>query len=151
MSTDSRPGSRASLAFLGLGAMGARMSSRLADEGFPLVVWNRSAGPASELAQREGIDEASDPAEAFRSAEVIHSMLANDAAVLAVFDDALLAAAPAGRVHVNHATVSPETAATLAERHARHGVGYVSAPCWVDRRSPRRARCSSSRRASLRA
>lgn len=126
--TSHAEGDRGTLAFLGLGAMGAGMSSRLADEGFPLVVWNRSAGPAAELAQRDGIHEASGPAEAFASAEVVHSMLANDAAVLAVFDDELLAAAPAGRVHVNHATVSPATAATLAERHARHGVGYVSAP-----------------------
>ncbi|WP_082514765.1 NAD(P)-dependent oxidoreductase [Yonghaparkia sp. Root332] len=118
----------AAVAFLGLGAMGAAMSSRLADEGFAVSVWNRSDGPAAELAQRDGIQVVSGPAEAFASAEVVHSMLANDAAVLAVFDDALLDAAPAGRVHVNHATVAPQTAATLAERHARHGVGYVSAP-----------------------
>lgn len=130
ISTDTRPaaGSRGPAGFLGLGAMGAGMSTRLADEGFALAVWNRSAGPAAELAARSGIRAVESPAEAFADAAVVHSMLANDAAVLAVFDDALLAGIPAGRVHVNHATVSPETAAALAERHARHGVGYVSAP-----------------------
>lgn len=123
-----RAGYARTLGFLGLGAMGAGMATRLADEGFALAVWNRSAGPAAELAQRDGIDAVAEPAEAFDAATVVHSMLANDDAALAVFDEALLAGAPAGRVHVNHATVSPETAATLAERHARHGVGYVSAP-----------------------
>ena len=57
--TSHAEGDRDTLAFLGLGAMGAGMSSRLADEGFPLVVWNRSAGPAADLPQRDGIDEAS--------------------------------------------------------------------------------------------
>jgi len=64
----------------------------------------------------------------FAEAPVVHSMLADDAAVLSVLDDRLLAAAPAGRVHVNHATISPAAASELADRHARHGVGYVQAP-----------------------
>lgn len=116
------------LAFLGLGAMGAGMAARLADQGFAVTVWNRSAGPAEELASTAGVATVATPLAAFEAAPVVHSMLANDAAVLDVFSDAVLAAAPEGRVHVNHATVSPETAATLAERHARHGVRYVSAP-----------------------
>jgi 3-hydroxyisobutyrate dehydrogenase-like beta-hydroxyacid dehydrogenase len=115
-------------AFLGLGAMGAAMATRLADQGFELTVWNRSAAAAQSLAVRAEISAVSDPSEAMANARLVHSMLANDAAVLDVFTDDLLSRAHPGSVHVNHATVSPATAAALAERHSRHGVGYVSAP-----------------------
>lgn len=114
--------------FLGLGAMGRGMAERLVDEGIGVTAWNRSPGPAVELAGRLGTSAASSPDSVFADAEIVHSMLADDEAVLAVFDDRLLAAVPAGRVHVNHATISPAAAAELAERHARHGVGYVQAP-----------------------
>ena len=114
--------------FLGLGAMGRGMVERLVDEGFHVTAWNRSGGPADELAARLGTRAAPTPSAVFDDATVVHSMLADDAAVLAVFDDELLSAVPAGRVHVNHATISPAAASELAERHARHGVGYVQAP-----------------------
>lgn len=114
--------------FLGLGAMGRGMVERLVAEGFRVTAWNRSGGPADELAERLGIRAAPTPSAVFADATVVHTMLADDAAVLAVFDDELLSAVPAGRVHVNHATISPAAAAELAGRHARHGVGYVQAP-----------------------
>jgi 3-hydroxyisobutyrate dehydrogenase-like beta-hydroxyacid dehydrogenase len=114
--------------FLGLGAMGRGMVERLAGEGFAVTAWNRSPGPAAELSDRLGTTPAPTPQAVFADAEIVHSMLADDAAALSVFDDALLASVPAGRVHVNHATISPAAASELAERHARHGVGYVQAP-----------------------
>ncbi len=118
----------ASVAFLGLGAMGAGMVSRLLDEGYAVTVWNRSQPAVDALVVREGVGVAATPAAAFEACELVHSMLADDAALLAVFDDELLASVPAGRVHINHATISPAAAHELAERHARHGVGYVQAP-----------------------
>ena len=114
--------------FLGLGAMGRGMVERLVDEGVRTIAWNRSPGPAAELAERLGTVAAESPDAVFAEARVVHSMLADDDAVLAVFDDELLGVVPDGRVHVNHATISPTAASELAERHARHGVGYVQAP-----------------------
>lgn len=117
------------VAFLGLGAMGRGMTLRLVDQGYRVLAWNRSAAVADELAAgHDAVERAGSVAEAFAGASVVHSMLTDDAVVLAVFSDELLAGIPAGRVHVNHATISPAAAAELAERHARHGVGYVSAP-----------------------
>ncbi|MGR0220663.1 NAD(P)-dependent oxidoreductase [Agromyces sp. ZXT2-6] len=116
------------MGFVGLGAMGRGMTERLVSEGFGVTAWNRSPGPAVELADRLGTTAAPTPEAVFAAAPVVHSMLADDAALLSVFDDGLLAAVPAGRVHVNHATISPAAANELAERHARHGVGYVQAP-----------------------
>ncbi|MBX9472618.1 NAD(P)-dependent oxidoreductase [Microcella sp.] len=117
-----------SVGFLGLGAMGTGMVSRLLDEGFSVTIWNRSAPAVDALRVRDGVVVADSPAAAFATCAIVHSMLADDSALLAVFDDELLAAVPSGRVHVNHATISPAAAGELAERHARHGVGYVQAP-----------------------
>lgn len=117
------------IGFLGLGAMGRGMTARLVDQGYAVLAWNRSAEPAEQLAaEHAAVTRADTVAAAFAGANVVHSMLTDDAVVLAVFSDELLAGIPAGRVHVNHATISPAAAAELAERHARHGVGYVSAP-----------------------
>ena len=56
------------------------------------------------------------------------SILAHDAAFRAVFTPDVLAAAPAGCVHANMATVSVEAAGEFAAAHAAAGVGYVAAP-----------------------
>lgn len=118
-----------SVAFLGLGAMGRGMTARLVEQGYRVRVWNRSAAAAEQLASEySAVEHVDSVAAAFAVEPVVHSMLTDDAVVLSVFSDELLAAVPAGRVHVNHATISPAAAAELAERHARHGVGYVSAP-----------------------
>ncbi len=116
------------MAFLGLGAMGAGMVARLLDQGYDITVWNRSPEPAEQLTRHDHIDRAESVVGAFSARSVVHSMLTDDRVVLAVFSDDLLAAVPPGRVHVNHATISPAAAQELAERHARHGVGYVTAP-----------------------
>lgn len=116
------------VAFLGLGAMGSAMTERLLDEGYAVTVWNRSASPAERFAERDGVDLVDTVADAFIARTIVHSMLTDDRVMLDVFSDELLGAVPAGRVHVSHATISPAAAADLAERHARHGVGYVSAP-----------------------
>jgi len=126
--TEAQSEHRNPLGFLGLGAMGAAMSSRLLDEGFAVTVWNRSPEPAVQISRREGAARADAIVDVFAAAPVVHSMFSDDRVVLDLFDDALLASLPPGRVHVNHATISATTAAELAERHARHGVGYVTAP-----------------------
>lgn len=117
-----------SVAFLGLGAMGQGMVQRLLEQGYAVTVWNRSPQAAEKVAGQPHVTVAESVAEAFDRESVIHSMLADDASVLAVFSDELLSHVPSGRVHINHATVSPDAAAALAERHVRHGVGYVQAP-----------------------
>jgi len=111
--------------FIGLGTMGAGMARRLVDAGHHVRVWNRSRA-ASEPLVAAGAQAVDSPAEAL-GAGVAFSMLANDKAVDAVFSDETLSHAD-GAVHVNMATVSLETARTLAARHERFGVSYAAAP-----------------------
>lgn len=113
--------------FIGLGAMGSAMASNLVAAGHHVTVWNRSDAATGKLASL-GAKVASTPDRAAQG-EVLHSMLANDQAVRAIFlDGGLLDAMDPGMVHVNHATISVALARELAEEHARRGLDYVAAP-----------------------
>ena len=115
------------IGFLGLGAMGRAMAARLVSAGHRVQVWNRSPGPARELAQ-QGAEAAGEPAEAF-GGEVAISMLADDAAYRSVgLLGPLLDQAPRGMIHLNMATVSVALTRELAEAHAARGLQYVAAP-----------------------
>lgn len=113
--------------FIGLGAMGSAMASNLVAAGHHVTVWNRSDAATGKLASL-GAKVASTPDRAAQG-EVLHSMLANDQAVRAIFlDGGLLDAMDPGMVHVNHATISVALARELAEEHASRGLDYVAAP-----------------------
>ena len=114
-----------SVGFAGLGSMGRGMAANLVAAGHRVRVWNRSPGPVRELEAR-GATAAAGPAEVF-AADVVVSMLADDEAVEALLDPAVLAGARAG-VHVNMATVSVALAERATALHAEHGIGYVAAP-----------------------
>jgi 3-hydroxyisobutyrate dehydrogenase-like beta-hydroxyacid dehydrogenase len=116
----------AELTFAGLGSMGSGMARRLISAGHTVRVWNRSRGPVDELVD-EGAIAVDDPVDLFAAGPVF-SMLANDAAVSSVFSRHVLAAAPAGSLHVNMATVGVQTADAQAALHAEFGIGYVAAP-----------------------
>ncbi|MFI2738701.1 NAD(P)-dependent oxidoreductase [Streptomyces sp. NPDC018711] len=115
------------VAVIGLGGMGRAIARNLVRAGHETVVWNRSAGPAQELAEAGALRVAS-VAEALQC-PVVLSVLSDDASVAEVFlDSGVLGEARHGAVHVNMATVSVELARRAAEEHAAHGIGYVAAP-----------------------
>lgn len=111
--------------FIGLGTMGAAMARRLVEAGHEVLVWNRSR-PALAPLVAAGARPVDTPEEAL-STGIAFSMLSNDNALDAVFNSATLART-AGSIHVNMATVSPDAARTLDERHRTAGVDYASAP-----------------------
>lgn len=115
----------AQVGFIGLGTMGEAMARRLIDAGHDVTVWNRSVA-ATRTSADAGARVASTPGEALR-AGVAFSMLADDAAVDAVFSSATLQDAD-GAAHVNMSTVSLDTARRLQARHEAHGVAYAAAP-----------------------
>jgi len=103
------------------------MAANLLKAGHPLRVWNRSAGPAQELAV-QGAHAVASPAEA-GAVDVLFTMLADDASTRAVLlEGGALDAMKPGGVHVNMATVSVAFAREMAALHAQRGVGYVAAP-----------------------
>jgi 3-hydroxyisobutyrate dehydrogenase len=107
--------------FGGLGRMGRRMAANLAAAGHEVTVWNRSAGPAGEVAAATGARRAERPADLARGTEVAITMLADDAAARAVYlgADGLL---------VEMGTMSPDLVAELGEAARAAGKTYVDAP-----------------------
>ncbi len=111
--------------FIGLGTMGSAMARNLVDAGHTVRVWNRNPDATAPLLDA-GAVAAESPAHALESG-IAFSMLSNDAAVDAVFNEEALRAVP-GSLHVNMASISPVAARALADRHSAAGVGYVAAP-----------------------
>ena len=115
------------IGFIGLGQMGRGMAQRLLDAGHALIAWNRSPAPAEALRER-GAVVAADVEQAL-GAEIVISMLADDAAVEAVWlDGRLVERMPAGTLHLNMASIGLDLGRRLAAAHAAHGSPYVAAP-----------------------
>ena len=125
--TDGSTARSGTVAFLGLGHMGAPMAANLARAGYSVRAWNRTPRSGLELA---GASVAHSVAEAVAGAGVAVTMLADDRAVEAVVfgGDGVLANLQAGGLHIGCSTISPDLAKRLWDRHRGAGQGYVAAP-----------------------
>ena len=113
--------------FVGLGQMGQAMAGRLLEAGHELTVYNRSRAAAEPLRIR-GAQVAAEPMEALE-AEIVVTMLADDAAVEAVWiTPDLVGRMPPTGIHLNMASVSLQMGKRLTALHAAAGSQYVSAP-----------------------
>lgn len=117
------------IAFLGLGRMGLPMAKNLLAAGRDLVVYNRTRGRAEAL-EEDGARVAASPAEAAQGADLLVTMLADDAAVEATVlgDSGALRSLPAGALHLSMSTISVALSRRLAREHADAGQAYVAAP-----------------------
>jgi len=117
---------RKRVGFIGLGQMGSAMARRLVDAGYEVTVWSRSAASVDELVAH-GATRADSPDGPIATGHLF-SMLANEDVVRAVLPAELLREAPAGFIHVNHATISARAADEFAAHAGENGYGYVAAP-----------------------
>jgi 3-hydroxyisobutyrate dehydrogenase-like beta-hydroxyacid dehydrogenase len=113
------------VSLIGLGSMGEAMAHRVLDQGLDLDIWNRSPKEMGNLLDKGA--RKVELAQALQN-DFVLSMLSNDAAALEVFSDEILEKAKPGSIHVNMSTLSPVASETLAQRHSKHGVGYIAAP-----------------------
>jgi 3-hydroxyisobutyrate dehydrogenase-like beta-hydroxyacid dehydrogenase len=115
--------------FIGLGSMGLPMAQNILAAGHELIAYNRTRSRADGLARR-GARVAGSPREAAAGAEVLLTMLADDAAVEDVIfgEDGALPALARGAIHVGMSTTSPALARRLAAAHDAEGQRYVAAP-----------------------
>jgi 3-hydroxyisobutyrate dehydrogenase-like beta-hydroxyacid dehydrogenase len=116
------------IAFLGLGAMGHAMAHRLLAAGHTLAVHNRTASKASDLVAA-GARLATTPADAARDAEIVFSMLFDDAATEAATfgPDGLATTLAPGAIHACCSTLSLAQARRLRDGHAERHQTYLSA------------------------
>jgi len=115
--------------FIGLGGMGLPMARHLLQAGQKLTVYNRTRARADQLKHLDPV-VADSPAAAARGADVLITMVADDAALEDVIlgDQGALAALPRGAIHVSMSTISPGLSRWLAERHGAAGQTLVAAP-----------------------
>lgn len=119
----------ARIAFLGLGAMGARMAARLIAAGHELTVWNRSPERARPLVEA-GARSVATPALAAAEQALVIAMVRDDAASEQVWlgaDGALAAMAP-GAIGVECSTLSLPGVQRLSTAFADAVRPFVDAP-----------------------
>src|SRR5579864_3583957 len=101
---------------LGLGHMGIAAAERLHSLHYDVTVWNRSPGKAAELVQR-GVKEAATVAAAAAGADVVITLLTDDAAVGAVClgEGGVLEVLGSDTILVDMSTVHPDTSRALGK------------------------------------
>lgn len=115
--------------FVGVGRMGANMARRLADLGYKVVaVYDHHEPSASSLAVELGSVAAKSLADVTAAADVIFTVVTDDAAMRSIFsgDESLLKGAE-GKTFINCATVSPSVHEAAAEAASAVGASTLAA------------------------
>ncbi len=116
----------ASIAVLGLGAMGAGMAHRLIETGRSVVVYNRTAAKAEPL-RAAGAAVAATAAEAARGADTVLVCLSDETAVEDVLFGEVVPVLEPGTTVVNTTSVSARYARSVAARLTDAGLRPVEA------------------------
>jgi 2-hydroxy-3-oxopropionate reductase len=114
------------LAFLGIGLMGKPMAQRLAQAGYPLRAWNRTAAKAEAL-RDTGAEPRATVAEAVAGADVVISMLEDGVVVGDVIDAALAALAP-GALWIDMSSTRQAEALRFHDILTANGRRFLDAP-----------------------
>ncbi len=119
----------ATLGFVGLGVMGGGMARRLLEAGHEVHGYNRTREKARPLEELGLIVEDS-PRAVAETADVVHTMVTNVAALRAVSEgaDGILAGLAPGKVWIDHSTAAPSLSRELAERVREVGAEMLDAP-----------------------
>jgi 3-hydroxyisobutyrate dehydrogenase-like beta-hydroxyacid dehydrogenase len=117
------------IAFIGLGKMGAAMAANIKRAGHPLVVWNRSPEKAAPIVAL-GARLAKSPAAAAGEATIVISSLADDSSVRAIVSnpDGILSGLRRGAIHIGTSTIAPTLSEQLERMHVAAGCHYIAGP-----------------------
>ena len=119
------------ICLLGCGLMGTPMATRLLNNGYTLIAWNRTRSKAEALASL-GAAIADSPAQAAADADIVITMLEHGGVVEDVlFNPALPGACTslkAGALVIDMSSILPEQAQAHGPRLATQGVAYLDAP-----------------------
>ena len=115
------------IAFLGIGLMGAPMVRNLIAAGYPITIWNRTAGKCEPFKGEATIADV--PATAIQNADIVITMLENGDVVDEVMvNQGGIDALKTGAVVIDMSSVQPSLARRHAELAQERGAGYVDAP-----------------------
>jgi 3-hydroxyisobutyrate dehydrogenase-like beta-hydroxyacid dehydrogenase len=119
----------ANLGYIGLGAMGSRMASRLLDKGHTVTGYNRTKSKAQWLIDR-GMKWGESPRKVAEAADMIFVMVTDSKSLDAVASgpDGFLAGLGNGKVVIDSSTLSPAMSREVAEKVRAKGADMVDAP-----------------------
>lgn len=119
------------IAFVGLGRMGANMARRLKDCGYTIsAVYDRVADHAQAIAAELGAVASPTLQDVTSRAAIIITVVTDDAAMETLFaesGDSLLAGTPSGKVFINCATVTPAIHRVVEARAEARGATSLEA------------------------
>lgn len=117
------------IGLVGLGTMGGRIAGRLLASGHHVLGTNRTVAKAQPLIDR-GLRWQATPREVAAAADVVLSMVSDDAALEAITagPDGILHGLTPGKVYIDMSTVSPEASVTIAERVRSIGARMLDGP-----------------------
>jgi len=119
----------ANLGFVGLGAMGGRVTKRLLDAGHTVTGYNRTKSKAQWLLDL-GMRWGETPRAVAEAADVIFTMVTNTGALHEVVDghNGILAGLQKGKIYIDMSTISPAASKRLTERVAEKGAQMLDSP-----------------------
>jgi 3-hydroxyisobutyrate dehydrogenase-like beta-hydroxyacid dehydrogenase len=117
------------IGFVGLGAMGSRMATRLVGAGYDVIVHNRTRGRETAVVER-GASSVNSPADVAAHADIVVGCLLDDDALRQVYlgDTGIVGTARRGQIFVEHGTFSPALAREIADALAGRGAYLIDAP-----------------------
>jgi len=120
---------RRTIAVLGMGKMGQALAGRLLDQGWDVVIWNRSPKDLSDLESR-GAALLNSLGDLWDRASIVITFLANDDALASVcFEDGgVLQSGASDRALIDMSTVSPRISSEISARAEAVGVDYLRSP-----------------------
>lgn len=113
------------LGFIGLGNMGHPMAKNLENAGFPLSVYNRTVEKAEDFKAKSIVCETI--AGIVNNADIIFTMLTNDAAVKSVYEEVLKEDIK-GKLFVDLSTVSQSTSFEIHKAVRAKEGSFIDAP-----------------------
>lgn len=117
------------LGFVGLGAMGGRVTKRLLDAGHTVTGYNRTKSKAQWLLDA-GMQWGESPRSVAEAADIVFTMVTNTSALHEVVggENGILAGLSAGKVYIDMSTVSPATSRSIATQVAGKGARMLDSP-----------------------
>ncbi len=118
------------VAFIGLGVMGHPMAGHLAQAGYELVVYNRTATKAERWCKEFSGKHAQTASEAAASANIVITCVGDDNDLDRLYrgENGLLSVLRSGTVCIDHSTVSAQIVESLASDLSALAVPFLDAP-----------------------
>ncbi len=127
MKTESIDTSKPDISFIGLGTMGFPMAGHLAQNGYPVTVYNRNKQKAQKWLEQYPGEIADSITQAVSTADIVLSCVGNDTDVREIYATIMQQAKPTA-IFIDHTTTSAQLARELAQQAKKQGFAFIDAP-----------------------